>query len=346
MMIVTMERPKKARARHENERRALERREPEAGLAESVVNAIALWAGGTTDPESSRYRDLIRIKSTAIRDFFRGTAKLPPDVTPMDVRAWRTALEGRGLAQATIYARISYLSSFYAWLMADPALAGQIGTNPARHARPRAPRAYQTESTKAPSDEQLQRLVEVVRTHAETGSVRARRDYALFLFFVFSGMRRAEVLRLRGQDLELRDEGIVVTCRVKGGNYAGRLVANPAVRAALVDYLAASGRMGVLGKGRPLWRRHDRDEEAERPLSEWAFVLRMKGYAAEAGIERFHLHQTRHTFARIVAETSGSYLETQDALGHKNPATTRAYVQRIAVKRDKFGDEIARRIKL
>lgn len=331
---------------HEKDRGMLERRDRDAALDESVVNAIALWAGGTTDPESSRYRDLVRIKSTAVRDFFLGAAKGPPAVTPMDVRAWRTVLEGRGLAQTTVYARISYLSSFYAWLMTDPALAGQIGANPARHARPKAPRPYQTESTKALSDEQLQRLVDVVRVHAATGCARSKRDYALFLFFVFSGMRRAEILRLRGQDLELRDEGIVVTCRVKGGHYVGRLVSNPAVRSALADYLAATGRLDVLGKTRPLWRRHDREEEAERPLSEWAFVLRMKGYAAEAGIERFHLHQTRHTFARIVAETSGSFLETQDALGHKNPATTRAYVQRIAVKRDKFGDEIARRLKI
>ena len=35
-------------------------------------------------------------------------------------------------------------------------------------------------------------------------------------------------------------------------------------------------------------------------------------------------------------------LETQDALGHKNPATTRVYVRRIAVKRDKHSEEIAR----
>ena len=39
-------------------------------------------------------------------------------------------------------------------------------------------------------------------------------------------------------------------------------------------------------------------------------------------------------------------LKTQDALGHKNPATTRAYVERIAVKRDAFGDEIAKRLNL
>jgi integrase len=41
-----------------------------------------------------------------------------------------------------------------------------------------------------------------------------------------------------------------------------------------------------------------------------------------------------------VAEDSGSITETQDALGHRNAATTRVYVQRIAVKRDKHSERI------
>jgi integrase len=72
----------------------------------------------------------------------------------------------------------------------------------------------------------------------------------------------------------------------------------------------------------------------------------MKGYARDAGIKDFHLHQTRHTFARLVAERTGSIIETQDALGHKNPATTRVYVRRIAVKKDKHSEEIARLLNL
>jgi len=48
--------------------------------------------------------------------------------------------------------------------------------------------------------------------------------------------------------------------------------------------------------------------------------------------------QTRHTFARWVSESTGSIIETQDALGHKHAATTRVYVQRVAVKKDKHND--------
>lgn len=322
---------------------------PEAAIDETIANAITLWAEGASDSESLRRTDLVRIKRKAVEAFFACVVRQPDEVTPMEVRAWREEMEARGLALSTIYCRLSFLSSFYEWMMRDPSLGLRIRKNPVKLARPKAPKAYQTKSAKALSDEQLEKLRAVIKSHAGRGEIAALRDYALFLFFVVSGMRRAEVINLKGEDLEFRDEGIVVTCRVKGGDYIGRLISNPAVRAALEDYLMADGRTDVLEKGGPLWVRHDQGAEAaetERPLSAWGFVLRMKEYAKEAGIEHFHLHQTRHTFARIVAESSGSIVETQDALGHRNPATTRVYVQRIAVKRDKFGDEIAKRLKL
>jgi integrase len=98
----------------------------------------------------------------------------------------------------------------------------------------------------------------------------------------------------------------------------------------------------VLGSERPLWTRHDRAGRPGAPLTSHAFAVNMKRYAREAGIGNFHLHQTRHTFARLVAERTGSIIETQDALGHKNAATTRVYVRRVAVKRDKHSEQIAR----
>ena len=58
-----------------------------------------------------------------------------------------------------------------------------------------------------------------------------------------------------------------------------------------------------------------------------------------------HLHQTRHSFARIVAEETGSITDTQDALGHRNAATTRVYIQRIALKRDKVSEKVVGRLK-
>jgi integrase len=70
----------------------------------------------------------------------------------------------------------------------------------------------------------------------------------------------------------------------------------------------------------------------------------LQKYASRANIDHINLHQTRHTFARMVAEDTGSLTETMDALGHKNISTTRVYVQRIAVKKDKHSERITARL--
>jgi integrase len=120
-------------------------------------------------------------------------------------------------------------------------------------------------------------------------------------------------------------------------------VREPQVRAALLDYLAASGRMHILRTEAPVWTRHDRAGKPGAALTSHCFVKNIKKYAREAGVEDFHLHRTRHTFARIVSELTGDITATQNALDHQNRSTTRVYVQRIAVKRDLYSGEISKR---
>src|SRR5438093_7821220 len=157
-------------------------------LEEAVANAIALWADSSTDAESQRFGDLVRIKTKAVKAFFGRAGKSAHEITAMDVKAWRGEMEEQGLAAATIYARLSFLSSFFSWLMADPVLGQGLLTNPVRLARPKAPKAYQTESAKALSDEQLEKLKAVIRARADRGEIAARRDYAHCLPRGSSGM--------------------------------------------------------------------------------------------------------------------------------------------------------------
>lgn len=87
--------------------------------------------------------------------------------------------------------------------------------------------------------------------------------------------------------------------------------------------------------------------QASSPAALVALLLKdLKSYAREAGIEKIHIHQTRHTFARIISEETGSIVETQDALGHKNLATTRVYIGRVAVNRDKHSKQITKRLNI
>jgi integrase/recombinase XerD len=217
-----------------------------------------------------------------------------------------------------------------------------VRRNPARLARPKAPKPYQTESVKAMSDEELRALVSAVRGRAQAGEVVGKRDYALLLLYLATGLRRNEAIGLRGKDVHI-GETLVLEYRAKGGDYRSREVREPQVKDALLDYLLAAERMHALRTDAPLWTRHDRAGKPGEALTSHCFVKNVKKYAKEAGMEGFHLHRTRHTFARIVSEFTGDITATQNALDHRNRSTTRVYVQRIAVKRDLYSGEMSKR---
>ncbi|HEX8775157.1 MAG TPA: site-specific integrase [Pyrinomonadaceae bacterium] len=318
---------------------ALQLRTPELQVA--LRSAVSLWASATTS-ESGRRHDLLRDKQRIVLSFFQHTGKLPAEVEPSDVQQWIVDLEEKGAKNGTTYQHACLLSSFYSWAMRDPEIGQHIRGNPARLARPKAPKPYQTESVKAMSDEEVQALVSAVRRRARRDDIVGKRDYALLLTYLATGLRRSEVISLRGKDVHL-DDTLILAYRAKGGDYRSREVREPQVKEALLDYLSSAGRMHALKTDAPLWTRHDRAGQPGEALTSHCFVKNLKKYALEAGVKDFHLHRTRHTFARIVSEFTGDITATQNALDHQNRSTTRVYVQRIAVKRDLYSGEISKR---
>jgi integrase len=306
-----------------------------------LKGAVSLWASSTTG-ESERRQDLLRDKQRIVLSFFRHVEKLPGEVEPTDVQGWLRDLEGKGISAGTSYQHACLLSSFYSWALKDPEVGQHVRRNPARLARPRAPKPYQTESVKGLSDEEVGALVRAVRRRAQGGDIVGKRDYALLLLYLATGLRRQEAISLRGKDVHL-GETLMLEYRAKGGDYRSREVREPQVKEALMDYLSSAKRLHALKSDAPLWTRHDRAGKPGETLTSHCFVKNLKKYAKEAGVEGFHLHRTRHTFARIVSELTGDITATQNALDHQNRSTTRVYVQRIAVKRDLYSEEVSKR---
>jgi len=310
----------------------------------ALRNAIRLWADGTTNKLSHNQEALLHDKRTAVESFFQKAGKSPEQVDVTDVENWRRRMEEQGLKPNSVYTRVSLLASFFQWLMRDPVLSRHLRQNPARLAMPKRPQSFQSEATKAFSDAEMTALISVVRREAQGGSVKAKRDYALLLLFFLSGLRRREVISLRGRDVELRGEGMVINYRRKGGRYQGRELLEPSAVKALLSYLEASDRKDVLGSDRPLWTRHDRAGKAGAPLCSHAFAKNLKVYGEKAGVKGARIHRTRHTFGRLVAEQTGSLVQTQEALDHANLSTTRVYVERIVLKKDTYSRGIAERM--
>ena len=107
-------------------------------------------------------------------------------------------------------------------------------------------------------------ILAVIREAAAQGSVHAQRDYAVTLFYLFSGLRRNELFSLRGKDVELPKAGLIVRYRRKGGLHQKREVSHPDVREALLAYLTDTHRLSALQTYAPLWTCHDRAREAGR----------------------------------------------------------------------------------
>lgn len=322
--------------------------------------SVGKWTFSTTDQTLARAKDIARDKARAVQSFFAVIDKQPDEINSQDVLKWQRNLQEQALSERYIYASLSHLSSYFEWLRKTE-LAPFIKVNPVSASMPKPPKKYNSPKAKSLTDEELTKLWLCIEKQAEDDeNLIAVRDYAIFRFFTATGMRREEVINLGTEDIRIEEKLILIHTRVKGGNYEWRTINDLEVKEALERYLRLTKRKSIIGqKGRALWIRFDRAAEAARidhkidnplgeepRLSSHSFDRQIKKYAEAAGIGHFHIHQFRHTFARIVAEESGSIIEAQEALGHKDIQTTQIYINRIKFKKDKHSRTMRDRIKL
>ncbi|MFZ4814290.1 MAG: tyrosine-type recombinase/integrase [Phototrophicaceae bacterium] len=332
-----------------------------SAITPALVKAVEMWADARTTASSKRRHDLLRDKTNILlgdghdgnaAGFFVCLNKPVEQITPADVKFWQGYLEDMGLAPAGVYARISRVSSFYNWLMEDPTFKEMIKLNPAQMARPKAPKAYQSAKANALTDDDAGRLLQYVRDLAKGDDLSAKRDYALLRFFFATGKRRSEIVDLRWKDITLQKSSVILHTEEKGGLYRSTEIRDWGVFAALRAYLIASDRWdaltneALLQPESPVWLRHDRAAKGQEAVTSHGFVFMFKKYAKAVGLGDIHLHQTRHTVARMVGEQSGDLSEVQTVLGHQNIATTRVYLARVAVKKDRHSTRIAGRLGL
>ncbi len=307
------------------------------------VNAVVeSWLTRTVNPSLRRSNDIRNDKSKAVFDFFDFCGKSAEAVLPGDVEEWRWSLKTQNLSDGTIYNRISALAQFYEYLRNEVGMMKFIPINPARVSLPKASKPFQSESVKALSREELGRLLDVVANHTIDKRPVHLRDYAILQFYVATGRRRAEIINLRGNSIEIKDGRFFIKAKVKGGFFLNFELDDETTKNALFEYLEVTHRADIFGTEAPLWLRHDKGAKSgkNKGLTSHGFARRMEIYAIEAGISHFHIHRLRHTFAKIVSEYSESMAETQEALGHSNIKTTQIYVQRLAVKKDKNSKSI------
>jgi integrase len=174
---------------------------------------------------------------------------------------------------------------------------------------------------------------------ADRESLRGKRNYAMLAMLIGCGLRRGELLALRVDSIQLREEHWVIADLLgKAGHI--RTVPIPAwVKAAINEWKNAGG----ITEG-PLFRSINKTGRVwgtgMTPKVLWEIV---REAASRAGIEKLAPHDLRRSCARLCHLAGGELDQIQFLLGHVSIQTTERYLGckqklRVAVN-DRMGIE-------
>ncbi len=240
--------------------------------------------------------------------------------------------DGRAVSANTHNHRLSVVSAFYSFALADTDLEG---VNPARRIKRWPVQEY---AAAQPLDAGT--VTERMRA-IDRATLRGARDYALLSVAFATGRRLSELRDMSLGHIEARlHDGVRVALitfpRAKGGKVMyNELPAS--VSAALYAWLAVAypDTAGDVDAQWPVWYSLSQ-RSAGRRLSARA----VGGICAHRlGVSK--VHTTRHTFAAQMEAAGAPVSEIQAQLGHASIATTGRYLARLRSSHNQWGDALA-----
>jgi integrase/recombinase XerD len=255
----------------------------------------------------------------------------PLEASRADVEAFLTR-ERRGRqgtrpgtrAAATTVTERAGLRRYFAWAVRE----GLRPDNPTDGVG--APRRQPYRDVRALSAEEARRLLAAIPTDTVPGL----RLHTLATWFLITGRRHAEVLRLRWEDVDL--EGSSYIYEGKGGKSERRELVPD-----LVEVVERWARVSAPGRAPEALVFPGRWED--EPVSPQLIRQQLQVVAQQAGLGdlRRPIHTLRHTNARLRREVGASIEDVQAALDHSSLATTAVYLRKLEGSADAFGGKVA-----
>jgi integrase/recombinase XerD len=276
----------------------------------------AAWLAEARSAHTRRayFRDLADFLAWCQRD-----ALDPLAARPTDLGRYRAQLPA-ATAASTAHRRLSALSSWYRYLHANGATAG----NPlASVRRPRVDRdASTTVGLSVAEVQALLRQSDIELAEAAPARrITALRDRAVLRLLADLGLRVGEVTGLDVDALAHNRGYRTLRYTAKGGKVRERALAAHTLEA-LDAYLDERGlAAGPLFATRPPSGVPGRLDAA----AVFRLVRRTARAAGIASAERLSPHSLRHAFATNARDLGIALEDVQDALGHADPRTTRRY---------------------
>lgn len=240
-----------------------------------------------------------------VRRFFR----LYPEAAKEPVEARQAMLSY--LAEAknpyTYNLRLTYLNAFYTWAENEEFWPGP---NPCRGFKRRRtePRIVEHE------EEVLRALLKLPDQSTYTG----RRDYALILLSLDTGIRPGEAFQLKLSDVDLTRHIVSIQEAYAKTRKARVLpISNFTVKAIrrLIE-----ARPGDWGDSVPLFATYE-----GKPMNRHAWILRIRRYSQKLG-RPIRPYDLRHVFALTFLRRGGHVFALQKTMGHTDLSMTKRYV--------------------
>jgi len=294
-----------------------------------LVDGFLEFAGSRARPNT------VRAYAHDLKAFFAVVSKDPVEVRPTDVLSFissqrrprpgaenvvRIADGSAGLSAATVRRRLAAVSAFYGYLVTR----GDVGVeaNPVPRGLPaRGPGRGRRGQPLVRAVRQLPRILGPEEMGAFISALRTQRDRAMVQAMALGGLRRAEVLGLRLEDLRLGEWRVFVN-EGKGGHQ--RLVpVSPTFFATVASYMdterppgAPTERLFVVLKG----------PRRGQALSSEGLDEVISGARARAGLAHGTCHELRHTCLTRLREAGMSIEALQAQAGHRSIASTQLYL--------------------
>jgi len=274
-------------------------------LGHELIDAFLEFCSGRARPNT------VRAYAHDLKTFFSVIGKDPIDVTPADVIKFVTAQQ---------QPRSGAENAFYGYLLARADT--QVQTNPVPCGLPtRRNRRGLRGAPLVRGVRRLPRILDPEESVALLAALRTRRDRAIVEAMLLGGLRRAEVLGLRLDDIRL-GECRVFVAEGKGGHE--RLVPlSPTFFSTLASYLecerpadATTDRVFVVLKG----------PRRGGPLSTEGLDEVMASARTRAGLAHGTCHELRHTCLTRLREAGMSLEALQAQAGHRSIASTQIYL--------------------
>jgi len=272
---------------------------------------------------SAATRRMYRSDLTDLSHFVRKRLALTlPAIAEEHALAWRSHLEGRSLAPATIARKIAVARAFFTYLFdLDQPPGGLPPRNPFRRIRP--PKFDRSVGkTPCPGPQEVRQLLRTIGSRTP----RRRRDFLITLLLFNQGLRLSEVARLERAHVMRHGKRTYLSMVGKGGSEIRSVLSEELVR--LLDRHLREQRTG----SRYVFSRMDRPSAQaahDRPLATRVIYEQLKTYVTRAGLDPASI---RPHSGRVYFITQ-SYLKTRDlervarAVGHRELATTRRYLR-------------------